>query len=76
VNVVVEPDVSIAVIFADVPTPVPAILSPTSAREAMTDVEATPNVKPADVPATVTAVVARAVWSAPDLAEYMRGFST
>ena len=39
VNVVVEPDVSIAVILAPEAIPVPAILSPTSAREAMTAVE-------------------------------------
>jgi hypothetical protein len=68
VKVVVEPEVLIAVIFAPEAIPVPAILSPTSARVAITAVEATPKVKPAEVPATVTAVVARAVWSAPDLA--------
>ena len=76
VNVVVEPDVVIAVIFADVPTPVPEILSPTSARVAITADEATPNVNPADVPATVTAVVVNAVWSAPDLALNKRDDST
>ena len=56
------------IIFADEPTPVPEILSPTSARDAITDDEATPNVNPADVPATVTAVVANVDWSAPVLA--------
>jgi len=58
VIVVVEPDVESAVIFAPEAIPVPAILSPTSARVAITEEEATPKVKPADVPATVTAVVA------------------
>jgi hypothetical protein len=53
VNVVVEPDVLIAVIKASVAIPVPLTLSPTSARVAITAEEATPKVKPADVPATV-----------------------
>ena len=76
VKVVVEPEVLIAVIFAPEAIPVPAILSPTSARVAITAEEATPKVKPADVPATVTAVVARAVWSAPSLADGIREDST
>jgi len=65
VNVVVEPEVLIAEIFAVDAMPVPEILSPTSARVAITAEEATPKVKPVDIPATVTVVVARAVWSAP-----------
>jgi len=76
VNVVVEPDVEIAVIFADVPTPVPEILSPTSARVAITADEATPNVNAAETPADVTAVVASVYWSAPVLALYRRDDST
>jgi hypothetical protein len=52
--------VLIAVILALAAIPVPAILSPTSARVAITAEEATPKVKPASVPATVTSVVARA----------------
>jgi len=76
VNVVVEPEVLIAEIFAVEAMPVPEILSPTSARVAITAEEATPKVKPADVPATVTAVVARAVWSAPSLALARREDST
>ncbi len=56
VIVAVLPETVIAEIFALEAMPVPEILSPTSARDAMTDVEATPKVKPADVPATVTAV--------------------
>jgi hypothetical protein len=69
VIVVVEPVVLIAEIFAVEAIPVPEILSPTSAREAITAEEATPKVNPADVPATVTAVVANVAWSAPSLAE-------
>ena len=76
VNVVVEPEVLIAVILAVEAMPVPEILSPTSARVAITAEEATPKVKPADVPATVTAVVARADWSAPSLAFGKREDST
>ena len=76
VIVVVEPDVAIAEIFAPEAMPVPEILSPTSAREAITEDEATPRVYAADAPATVAAVVASAVWSAPDLADAIRLVST
>jgi hypothetical protein len=76
VNVVVEPDVLIAVILALESIPVPAILSPTSARVAITAEEATPKVKPASVPATVTSVVVRVDWSAPSLALARREDST
>ena len=76
VIVVVSPVVEIAPIFAVEAIPVPEILSPTSARDAITEDEATPRVKPAEVPATVTAVVVRAVWSAPSLADGIREDST
>ena len=76
VNVVVEPDVEIAVILEPETIPVPPTLSPTSARVAITADEATPKVRPADVPGTVTAVVASGVWSAPDLELARREDST
>ena len=68
VMVVVLPDVSILVIFAPEAIPVQAILLPVSARLAITELESTPQVNPAEVPATVTPVVVRCVWSAPSLA--------
>jgi len=76
VIVVVEPDVDKDTIFAPDAMPVPEILSPASAWRAITDVAATPKVRPADVPATVTAVVASAVASAPSTPRYIRGVST
>jgi hypothetical protein len=76
VIVVVSPLVTIELIFAVDAIPVPEILSPTSARVAITADEATPNVNPADTPATVTAVVASVAWSAPDLALNRRDDST
>jgi hypothetical protein len=64
VSVVFVSPTEIAVIFAEAPTPVPEILSPTSARPPKAAF-ATTIVNAPETPLTALAVVVSADWSAP-----------
>jgi hypothetical protein len=74
VNVVFVAPTEIAVIFAEAPTFVPAILSPTSARPPKAAFAAT-MVNSPETPLTAEAV-GRSLWSAPSLALARREDST